>query len=106
MYARLDPACITVLECNGHLLLGSNLRWARGRFSALAGFVEVGESLEQAASREVFEEAGIVVRSSLLPGETLLHMFWNVRIALHRIMGLLCILLAQYVLALCGGCAG
>jgi NAD+ diphosphatase len=53
---------ITVVECNGHILLGSNLKWAKGRFSALAGFVEIGESLEQAASREVFEEAGIQVR--------------------------------------------
>ena len=60
-YSRLDPAVITVVECGGHILLGSNLKWAQGRFSALAGFVEMGESLEQAASREVFEEAGIAV---------------------------------------------
>lgn len=61
-YARLDPAVITIVECNGHILLGRNLKWVEGRFSALAGFVEMGESLEQAASREVFEEAGIAVR--------------------------------------------
>jgi NADH pyrophosphatase NudC (nudix superfamily) len=60
-YPRLDPAVISVVECCGHVLLGQNVRWNTGRFSALAGFVEMGESLEQAVSREVAEESGVQV---------------------------------------------
>src|SRR5690606_11813874 len=41
--------------------LGSNALWESGRFSLLAGFVEAGESLENAVEREIFEEAGVRV---------------------------------------------
>jgi NAD+ diphosphatase len=42
-------------------LLGRQARWPTGRYSALAGFVEPGESLEEAVAREVREEAGVDV---------------------------------------------
>ena len=42
-------------------LLGRSPVWPKGMYSTLAGFVEVGESLEQAVAREVFEESGIDV---------------------------------------------
>lgn len=57
-FPRTDPAVIVLIEHEGRVLLGSNALWEQGRFSLLAGFVEAGESLEQAVVREVFEEAG------------------------------------------------
>lgn len=58
-FPRTDPAVIVLIEHDGRVLLGSNTLWETGRFSLLAGFVEAGESLEQAARREVFEESGV-----------------------------------------------
>lgn len=58
-FPRTDPAVIVLIEHEGRVLLGSNVLWEQGRFSLLAGFVEAGESLEQAVVREVFEEAGV-----------------------------------------------
>lgn len=58
-FPRTDPAVIVLIEHEGRVLLGSNALWETGRFSLLAGFVEAGESLEQAARREVFEESGV-----------------------------------------------
>ena len=43
------------------MVLGRQASWPSGRYSALAGFVEPGESLEEAVAREVLEEAGVVV---------------------------------------------
>ena len=43
------------------LLLGRQASWPSGRYSALAGFVEPGEALEEAVAREVREEAGVIV---------------------------------------------
>ncbi|GAA5224177.1 NAD(+) diphosphatase [Membranihabitans marinus] len=61
-YPRTDPAVITaVIDAEDRLLLGSAQRWESSRFSTFAGFVEAGESLEDAVVREVQEEAGIVV---------------------------------------------
>jgi len=65
MFPRTDPAVImlvTQAAKNGSpalCLLGRNKAWPAGVFSTLAGFVETGESLEQAVQREVFEEANI-----------------------------------------------
>lgn len=59
LFPRTDPAVIVVIEHRDRILLGSNALWEAGRFSLLAGFVEAGESLEQAVSREVFEESGM-----------------------------------------------
>lgn len=61
-YARVDPAVIVIATCGAQILLGRNIKWPEGRYSALAGFVEIGESLEEAACREVFEESNVKVR--------------------------------------------
>lgn len=60
-FPRLDPAVIMIVTHDGACLLGRQASWPRGRFSTLAGFVEAGESLEDAVRREVHEESGIVV---------------------------------------------
>ena len=49
-------------EHDGRLLLGRQPHYPPGRYSALAGFVEPGETIEAAVARELFEEAGIAVR--------------------------------------------
>jgi NAD+ diphosphatase len=61
-FPRTDPVTIMLVEYDGRLMLGRGLNWPEGRFSALAGFVEPGESIEEAVAREVFEEAGVRVR--------------------------------------------
>lgn len=58
-YPRLSPAVIVLVERDGRALLARNARTRMPFFSTLAGFVEVGESLEEAVSREIKEEAGI-----------------------------------------------
>ncbi len=62
-FPRVDPVTIMLVECAGNLLLGRQPRFPAKRFSALAGFVEPGESIEEAVAREVFEEAGVRVRN-------------------------------------------
>ncbi|HZU57216.1 MAG TPA: NAD(+) diphosphatase [Actinocrinis sp.] len=63
-YPRTDPAVImAVTDPDERLLLGRGSAWDQRRFSVLAGFVEPGESLEQAVAREVAEEAGLTVTS-------------------------------------------
>ena len=61
-FPRTDPVTIMAVECQGKLLLGRQPRFPPRRFSALAGFVEPGESIEDAVAREVHEEAGVRVR--------------------------------------------
>jgi NAD+ diphosphatase len=62
-FPRTDPAMI-VLVADGadRVLLGRQAVWPAGRYSTLAGFVEPGESAEQAVVREVAEETGVQVR--------------------------------------------
>jgi NAD+ diphosphatase len=60
-YPRLSPAVIMLVERDGKCLLARNARTKMPFFSTLAGFVEVGETLEEAVAREVHEEAGIVI---------------------------------------------
>ena len=62
-YPRTDPAIIVAVSDGERLLLGRQAGWPDGRWSVLAGFTEPGESLEQTVAREVFEEAGVRVRS-------------------------------------------
>ena len=61
-YPRVDPVAIMLAEHDGRLLLGRQPQYPPGRYSALAGFVEPGESIEGAVARELKEEAGITVR--------------------------------------------
>ena len=61
-FPRVDPVTIMLVEHEGNLLLGRQPRFPPKRFSALAGFVEPGESIEEAVAREVHEEAGVRVR--------------------------------------------
>jgi len=60
-FPRTDAAVIMLVEHDGACLLGRQASWPPGRYSTLAGFVEPGESLEDAVRREVAEEAGVIV---------------------------------------------
>jgi NAD+ diphosphatase len=60
-FPRIDPAVIVIVHDGNQALLGRQASWPKGRYSALAGFVEPGESLEDAVVREVAEETGIAV---------------------------------------------
>ena len=64
-FPRTDPAVIMVVvdgdAPHDRCLLGRHPSWPPGRYSTLAGFVEPGESIEQAVRREVFEETGVRV---------------------------------------------
>jgi NAD+ diphosphatase len=60
-YPRVDPVVIMLAENDGRLLLGRQYHYPPGRYSALAGFVEVGETIEDAVAREIKEEAGVEV---------------------------------------------
>jgi NAD+ diphosphatase len=59
-FPRVDPVVIMLAEHEGRVLLGRQPQYPPGRYSALAGFVEPGESIEEAVARELGEEAGIV----------------------------------------------
>ncbi|AZR00035.1 NAD(+) diphosphatase [Trueperella pyogenes] len=62
VFPRTDPAVIMAIhDADDRLLLGRNRSWPKGRLSALAGFVEAGETLEDAVRREVFEECAVRV---------------------------------------------
>ena len=60
-FPRVDPVVIMIAEHGGRALLGRQAAWPPGRYSALAGFLEPGESVEEAVAREIGEEAGIAV---------------------------------------------
>ena len=60
-FPRVDPVVIMLAEHEGRLLLGRQPQYPPGRYSALAGFLEPGESIEAAVARELREEAGIEV---------------------------------------------
>ncbi len=61
-FPRTDPVTIMLVEHDGKLLLGRQPRFPDRVYSALAGFVEPGETIEEAVAREVFEEAGLRAR--------------------------------------------
>lgn len=61
-FPRTDPAVIMRVTCGNRILMARQAMWAQGMHSVLAGFVEPGESLEDAVTREVFEEVGLRVR--------------------------------------------
>jgi NAD+ diphosphatase len=58
-FPRVDPVVIMLAVHDGRVLLGRQHSWPEGRYSALAGFVEPGETLEEAVMREIREEAGV-----------------------------------------------
>ncbi|RFO98966.1 NAD(+) diphosphatase [Rhodoferax lacus] len=58
-FPRVDPVVIMVAEHAGRALVGRQASWPEGRYSALAGFLEPGETMEEAVARELFEEAGV-----------------------------------------------
>ncbi|HEY9132948.1 MAG TPA: NAD(+) diphosphatase [Dyella sp.] len=60
-FPRTDAAIIVIVEHEGACLLGRQAGWPKGRYSTLAGFIEPGESLEDAVRREVAEESGVIV---------------------------------------------
>ena len=60
-FPRVDPVVIMIAEHDGRALLGRQAAWPAGRYSALAGFLEPGESIEEAVAREIMEEAGVRV---------------------------------------------
>jgi len=60
-FPRTDPAVIMLVHDGARCLLGRQAAWPIGMHSTLAGFVEPGESLEEAVAREVYEETGIRV---------------------------------------------
>lgn len=60
-FPRVDPVVIMLAEHEERVLLGRSPHYPPGRYSALAGFVEPGESIEEAVARELQEEAGVTV---------------------------------------------
>jgi len=60
-YPRLSPAVMVLVEDGEKLLLARSPHFKAGVYSALAGFVEPGETLEQCAAREVREEVGVEI---------------------------------------------
>ena len=62
-FPRVDPVVIMLAEHRGRVLLGRQPQFPPRMYSALAGFLEPGESIEEAVARELHEEAGVRVRS-------------------------------------------
>lgn len=60
-YPRISPCIITLVTHGDAMLLARSPRFPPGRYSTLAGFIEPGESAEEAVCREVFEEVGVTV---------------------------------------------
>jgi NAD+ diphosphatase len=63
-FPRVDPVAIMLPVRDGLALVGRQARFPRGMFSALAGFIEPGESFEEGAAREVLEEVGLRVTAA------------------------------------------
>ena len=62
-YPRLSPSIIVLITKGDEMLLARNANWPTNMYSTLAGFVEVGESIEQTLHREVLEEVGLKVKN-------------------------------------------
>lgn len=60
-FPRMNPAVIMLVTNEDKALMGRSARFPPGMYSTLAGFVEVGESLEDAVAREVYEEVGVPI---------------------------------------------
>lgn len=62
-YPRISPCIIVSVRKGNQLLLARSFVMPEGRYSNIAGFVEAGETLEQAVRREVFEEVGVQIKN-------------------------------------------
>ncbi|ATB70007.1 NAD(+) diphosphatase [Sulfurospirillum diekertiae] len=63
IFPRLSPACIVLITRGDEILLARSPYFTSGMYSLLAGFVEAGESVEDAVHREIYEEVGIRVKN-------------------------------------------
>lgn len=63
IFPRIDPCIILRIEKDGKILLARHVQRNQDIYACIAGFVEAGETLEQAVAREVFEETGLKVRN-------------------------------------------
>jgi NAD+ diphosphatase len=63
VYPRISPAMMCLVTRGKEILLARNVNFPAGRYSALAGFLEAGESIEDAVHREVREEVGVQVKN-------------------------------------------
>ena len=63
-FPRIDPAIIVLVDDGERCLLGRQPQWPPGRYSTIAGYVEPGESLEDAVAREVAEETGVRIATA------------------------------------------
>ncbi len=63
VYPRISPAVMALVQRGRELLLGRGAHFPAGMYSALAGFVEPGETLEQCLAREVLEEVGVRINN-------------------------------------------
>jgi NAD+ diphosphatase len=63
-FPRTDPAIIVLVSHGDKCLLARQPHWRKGQYATIAGFVEPGESLEQAVAREVFEETGVILNDA------------------------------------------
>ena len=69
-YPRISPAIIVGIKKGDKLLLAHNEHFRQGLYSIIAGYVEQGESVEQAVRREVEEEVGIQIKNIQYYGST------------------------------------
>lgn len=63
VYPKVSPAIIVMITSGDKILLARNTRFRNNYYSVLAGYVDIGESLEQTVAREVMEEAGITIKN-------------------------------------------
>ncbi|MDP4277692.1 MAG: NAD(+) diphosphatase [Bacteroidota bacterium] len=62
-YPKISPAIIVAIICNDKLLLANNTNFAQDWYSLIAGYVDIGETLEETVIREVKEEVGLDVKN-------------------------------------------
>ncbi len=97
-YPHLHPCVIVLIRDGDRVLLARKSFWAKGRYGLVAGFVDVGESLEAAAEREVHEEVGVRIRdlryaasqywpfpSQLMVGFTAAYAAGDITVNLHEL---------------------
>lgn len=63
VFPKISPAIIVAITCNDKILLASNSNFKANWYSLIAGYVDIGESLEETVGREVKEEVGLDVKN-------------------------------------------